>query len=46
MFFVVARVVKEETQVWERERNQKRTKGYWQFTIPDARVKLKRFYPS
>jgi hypothetical protein len=38
--------VKEETQAWERERNQKRTKVYWQFTIPDARTKLKRFYPS
>jgi hypothetical protein len=38
--------VKEETRAWERERNRKRTKVYWQFTIPDARVKLKRFYPS
>jgi len=38
--------VKQEAQAWERERNRKRTKVYWQFTIPDARVKLKRFYPS
>jgi hypothetical protein len=38
--------VKQETQAWERERNRKRTKVYWRFTIPDARVKLKRFYPS
>jgi hypothetical protein len=38
--------VKQETQAWERERNNKRTKVYWQFTIPDARAKLKRFYPS
>jgi len=37
--------VKEETRAWERERNRKRTKVYWQFTIPDARVKLHRFYP-
>ncbi len=37
--------VKEETRAWERERNRKRSKVYWQFTIPDARVKLNRFYP-
>lgn len=39
-------MVKQETRAWERERNQKRVKIYWQFTIPDARVKLKRFYPA
>jgi hypothetical protein len=38
--------VKEETRAWEKERNYKRTKVCWQFTIPDARVKLHRFYPS
>jgi hypothetical protein len=38
--------VKEETHAWERERNQKMVKVYWQFTIPDARTKLMRFYPS
>ncbi len=37
--------VKEETRAWAMERNRKRTKVYWQFTIPDARTKLKRFYP-
>ncbi len=39
-------LVREETRAWEKERNNKRTKFYWQFTIPDARVKLHRFYPS
>jgi nuclear transport factor 2 (NTF2) superfamily protein len=34
-----------ETRAWEKERNYKRTKVYWQFTIPNARVKLHRFYP-
>lgn len=35
-----------ETRSWERERNRKRVKVYWQFTIPDARTKLTRFYPA
>ena len=35
-----------EIAAWERERNRNQTKADWQFTTPDARVKLKRLYPS
>jgi hypothetical protein len=31
---------------WERQRNQKRCRADWQFTAADARVKLRRLYPS
>jgi uncharacterized small protein (DUF1192 family) len=36
----------EETAAWEAERNNKHSKADWQFTTADARVKLKRPYPS
>jgi len=36
----------EEVAAWEAERNKNRTKADWQFTTADARVKLKRLYPS
>jgi hypothetical protein len=36
----------EETAAWEAERNNKHSKADWQFTTADARVKLKRLYPS
>jgi uncharacterized small protein (DUF1192 family) len=36
----------EEVAAWEAERNNKRAKADWQFTTADARVKLKRLYPS
>ena len=37
-----------ETQVkaWYENRNEKTSKVDWQFTTKDARVKLKRLYPS
>ena len=35
-----------EIAAWERERNKNQTKADWQFTTADARVKLKRLYPS
>jgi hypothetical protein len=31
---------------WERRRNAAVVKGDWQFTTADARVKLKRLYPT
>jgi hypothetical protein len=31
---------------WEKVRNKKHTKADWQFTTANARVKLKRLYPS
>ena len=36
----------EEVAAWEAERNNKHAKADWQFTTADARVKLKRLYPS
>jgi hypothetical protein len=36
----------EEVAAWQAERNKKHAKADWQFTTTDARVKLKRLYPS
>src|SRR6185437_951295 len=35
-----------ETLHWERERNTKAVKLDWQFRTADARIKLRRLYPS
>jgi hypothetical protein len=35
-----------EVAAWERYRNERHAKADWQFTTEDARVKLKRLYPS
>jgi len=39
-------VLKEEIAAWEKRRNQISSKTDWQFTTEDARIKLKRLYPS
>ncbi|MBA2346509.1 MAG: IS630 family transposase, partial [Rubrobacter sp.] len=31
---------------WELERNERGSKIDWRFTMADARIKLKRLYPS
>jgi DDE superfamily endonuclease len=36
----------EEVDAWQNHRNAKHPKANWQFTTPDARVKLNRLYPS
>jgi hypothetical protein len=36
----------EEVAAWERARNKNHAKADWQFTTADARIKLKRLYPS
>jgi DDE superfamily endonuclease len=36
----------EEVAAWEADRNKSHAKADWQFTTADARVKLKRLYPS
>jgi hypothetical protein len=36
----------EEVAAWEARRNKNHTKADWQFTTANARVKLKRLYPS
>lgn len=35
-----------EGDAWESQRNQSESKIDWHFTTTDARVKLKRLYPS
>ena len=36
----------EEVAAWEAQRNKHHAKADWQFTTDDARMKLKRLYPS
>jgi uncharacterized small protein (DUF1192 family) len=36
----------DEVAAWEADRNKHHAKADWQFTTADARVKLKRLYPS
>ncbi len=40
------KTLKKETAVWEKERNKKCSTIDWQFTTKDARVKLRRLYPT
>jgi len=36
----------EEVAAWEDDRNKNHTKADWQFSTADARIKLKRLYPT
>lgn len=38
--------MKKELHVWQNQRNQKEKKVDWQFTCENARIKLKKLYPS
>ena len=38
--------VKAESAAWQESRNNKGAKVNWQFRTEDARIKLKRLYPS
>ncbi len=38
--------IKEEVDAWQNHRNNKNSKINWQFTNKEARVKLKKLYPS
>jgi transposase len=38
--------IKEETKAWQNHRNNKDAKINWQFPTGEARIKLKRLYPS
>ena len=38
--------VEEEVSAWQEDRNNKKCKINWQFTTKDARIKLKKLYPS
>jgi len=39
-------VVCDEVAAWEQRRNDEEAKVHWTFTVPDARVKLTKTYPS
>lgn len=39
-------IVKSEVDKWQENRNNKNAKIDWQFRTEDARIKLKRLYPS
>jgi transposase len=38
--------IKQEVEAWQKHRNNKNCRINWQFTTTDARIKLKRLYPS
>ena len=38
--------IKDEVEAWQTNRNNKNSKINWQFTNKEARVKLKKLYPS
>ena len=40
------KIIKQEINAWQIHRHNKTCKINWQFTNKDARVKLKRLYPS
>ena len=40
------KTMKEEAKAWENHRNNKKAVINWQFTTQDARIKLKRLYPT
>lgn len=40
------KMVKDEVEAWQSNRNNKGSKINWQFTNKDARIKLKKLYPS
>jgi len=39
-------LVRHEVEAWEQYRDNKNAKINWQFTTPDARMKLARLYPT
>jgi hypothetical protein len=38
--------LRREVKAWEKSRDRARAKVNWQFTTADARIKLRRLYPS
>ena len=38
--------LKQEVDAWQKERNQKKAKVNWRFTVDEARIKLVKLYPS
>jgi hypothetical protein len=44
--FSAGAIQKEQADFWEKARNEKGTPCDWQFRTEDARIKLKRLYPT
>ena len=38
--------LREQVALWQQRRNQAQVKVNWRFTTADARIKLKKLYPS
>ncbi len=38
--------LEEEVSAWQTSRNQRKAKANWQFKTKDARIKLKKLYPT
>jgi hypothetical protein len=41
-----AEILRREVAAWEEERNERMVEVKWQFTTADARIKLRRLYPT
>jgi len=39
-------VLRDEVAAWQASRDRTRAKVNWRFNTPDARIKLKRLYPT
>ncbi|MEQ8173196.1 MAG: IS630 family transposase, partial [Candidatus Eremiobacterota bacterium] len=39
-------ITAQEVAIWEKDRNDRKVKIDWRFRTKDARIKLKRLYPS
>ena len=45
-YFENAEQLAKQISVWERKRNEEQTSIDWRFTMDDARIKLRKLYPS
>jgi len=45
-YIATIKEMRQEVEAWQEHRNNKDAKINWQFTTADARIKLKRLYPS
>jgi hypothetical protein len=45
-YIATMKKIKDEVEAWQTNRNNKNNKINWQFTNKEARIKLKKLYPS
>ena len=45
-YIATVKEIQQEVKAWQEQRNNKNAKINWRFTTTDARIKLKRLYPS